>query len=495
MGIDAIVNDFISWAGPNGVIEKKDPKEKAKYEELKAADPKDTGKITLENYLKYVQKTQPSLRKMLFLQDQYYSNQYTGICLTKECRQDDIKNKIDYIKGNGLHNEGIFSTALNKLSYAIEISQTLLGVEFLHEALTDTGHIQSVIAALALGRAGDNSASPVLQHFIKMYIKAVHNAKYNTKKYVVAMDTFNDYAKVAVDNLGILKDQSAVPTLLSIINDKEILLKHDEIYRKAVNSLKELDLPATITALKNMMAANDDDQAKVIIADLLAQCGDISVLNFLEDRYGKGDMSVIRSIAYIKDNGAVSFLANNNKEAYRFIEVWSHTKNEKAVPQLIKYLDSDENGERAAEALGEIGDRSAIPYLRAAMEKSKEQYMRLVCAVALGKLGDKKITPVLRDIILDINGDGGDDAFCVEIMEGLKKIGTSDAAKILVEVMQKQHYIFVRTEAAKALGDFKVDPSIRELVNNTLVDAVYNDTFDVAMAASKSLKNLKANNK
>jgi len=64
------------------------------------------------------------------------------------------------------------------------------------------------------------------------------------------------------------------------------------------------------------------------------------------------------------------------------------------VPILISAFQNKQIATGAAEALGELGDRAAVPALILALT-NKRQETRQASAEALGKLGDKKAVPAL----------------------------------------------------------------------------------------------------
>jgi HEAT repeat protein len=153
--------------------------------------------------------------------------------------------------------------------------------------------------------------------------------------------------------------------------------------------------------------------------------------------------------------------------------------NKKAVPALIKTLkDKNEDvREEAATALGEIKDPIAIPALIKAMKdgryvhsriawalfkigkpavpalikalKDKSGYVRGEAAWVLGKLKDKRALPALIKAMKDKNKDVRQKA-----AEALGKIGDKRASASLVNALRDKA-IWVRHEAADALIEIK----------------------------------------
>lgn len=176
------VSDFKKWGGNNYRIEKSDPKERAKYEELKKAETNDKNSpdaITLPEYLTYLQKTQPQLK-------------IPSVDIEIAIEIDSLKNDKD---GN----------IRNAAAEALGDHGDKSAVPALIDAMKiDSRWYVRGSAANALGKLGDKSAMPAL-------IEAMKNDKAGDGWVCMA----------AAKALGKLGDKSAVPALIEAIkNDK-----------------------------------------------------------------------------------------------------------------------------------------------------------------------------------------------------------------------------------------------------------------------------------
>ena len=159
--------------------------------------------------------------------------------------------------------------------------------------------------------------------------------------------------------------------------------------------------------------------------------------------YWKGQMrkDVVWSLGAIGDKRAFDVLMDglkngDNKLKFHCIRSFEYLKDKRAVPVLIKMLQSKKEidvpslGVKSikpyiALALGNIGDERAVPVLKK-MLKHKDSYYRHTAAVALGKIRDKRALDALislaekgeLDAIKAIGKIGGDRA--IEALERLK---------------------------------------------------------------------------
>ena len=165
--------------------------------------------------------------------------------------------------------------------------------------------------------------------------------------------------------------------------------------------------------------------------------------------------------------------------------------------------DSDRYVRRdAADALGIIGDPSAIPYLAEAL-KDTDSVVRWNAVRALGKIGDPSAIPYLAEALKDTDykvgsaaisalGKTGDPSavpYLAEVLKGsdsrttaayaLGRIGTQGLAEALKDADYR-----VRRSAISGLGN--VGPSAIPYLAEALKDAVH----DVRRAAANALENI-----
>jgi len=121
------------------------------------------------------------------------------------------------------------------------------------------------------------------------------------------------------------------------------------------------------------------------------------------------------------------------REFDRIFFTVARNKSVSAVGVLQRVIKANPNTDRAAHALGEIGDRSAIPALieglAAAHVQSRDYYVS-----ALGKLRATAAVPVIADL-LEESMDGGRDMSEV-CVNALGRIGTRDSASALRKVAE-----------------------------------------------------------
>jgi HEAT repeat protein len=116
-----------------------------------------------------------------------------------------------------------------------------------------------------------------------------------------------------------------------------------------------------------------------------------------------------------------------------------------AVPVLIKALkDNDDFRVRAAEALGKIGDKSAVPGLIEAL-KDPDYLVRRNAAIILGEIGYKEAQPGLIEALND-----ADDNVRRIAIDALGKIGFEEAQPELLKALNDTDNL-VRRSAGIAL--------------------------------------------
>ncbi|MGB1287479.1 MAG: HEAT repeat domain-containing protein [Aggregatilineales bacterium] len=112
-----------------------------------------------------------------------------------------------------------------------------------------------------------------------------------------------------------------------------------------------------------------------------------------------------------------------------------------AIPALINALETRTTfvAVASAQALGKIGDKTAIKPLIQAMQQHNEIAVQTAAAEALGKIGDKKAVPALKREVETFLHEHKNDRYSLTrgfkrglfttCIAALKKIGTSDAIR------------------------------------------------------------------
>nr|MBW4590028.1 HEAT repeat domain-containing protein [Aetokthonos hydrillicola CCALA 1050] len=130
-----------------------------------------------------------------------------------------------------------------------------------------------------------------------------------------------------------------------------------------------------------------------------------------------------------------------------------------AIPGLIQLLEHPESNvrERAADALGKIGDKSAIPGLIQLLEHP-ESNVRERAADALGKIGDKSAIPGLIQLLEHPESNVRERA-----ADALRKIGDKSAIPGLIQLLEDPDRD-VRYRAAYVLGQVGHQSAIPGLI-------------------------------
>lgn len=195
------------------------------------------------------------------------------------------------------------------------------------------------------------------------------------------------------------ENKKIIPDLINALKD----LNH-KIRESAAQALAAKG-PAAKEAVPALIEALDDNdkQVRSAAAEALGKIGALSAIPYLYAAFEKeagGFMpenfeGVVVSIADALDpllkklnsapKKAVASLVQALKDENKNVRMWSAyflggigPDAAKAVPDLIELLKDDVEDVRSAavDALGKIGDRSALPFLGAALTKEKNKYLK-----------------------------------------------------------------------------------------------------------------------
>ncbi|MEQ8189449.1 MAG: HEAT repeat domain-containing protein [Candidatus Eremiobacterota bacterium] len=138
-------------------------------------------------------------------------------------------------------------------------------------------------------------------------------------------------------------------------------------------------------------------------------------------------------------------------------------KVKKFIDDLENPSSDDDTRHTAVWALGNLGDKRAVPCLIKVLEHDKNENIRSIAAEALGKLEDKQSVKPLIKALKD--PDWGVRVDAVYAFGRLKDF-SSDAIPSIIECLKDEDET-VRMTAARVLGDFKdtraVDPLCKTL--------------------------------
>ncbi len=219
------------------------------------------------------------------------------------------------------------------------------------------------------------------------------------------------------------------------------------VREEAVRNLGSCDADEAVAGL--VMALEDSDMGiRELAADLLAQMKGVTAAQLLVRFLGHADIGT-RNLAaeiLVKIGGeAVPALLddidNEDYEIRKFIvDVLGLIKDPAAVNQLChKLLDENANvAGSAAEALGEISSREAVPALTGAFEKVEDA--RLQAAEALGKIGDPSALDKLYEFM-----ETDDPIVKFAVLEAIGNIGQKDSVPRLMSIVQSDDRIIAET--------------------------------------------------
>jgi HEAT repeat protein len=255
------------------------------------------------------------------------------------------------------------------------------------QQLKDKNAVVRREAAWALGRLGDQRAVPAL-------MQALKDKDWKVRKY-------------AAWALGELGDRRAVPALSQALEDI-LFWPVREAVAMALGKLGDYGFSALLQALK-YGSPNVRKTAAYALGRLGEPRAVPALMQALKDKDWNGREAAAEALGELGDKRAMPALIQALKEDWGW---WVRESAAKALSKLgdpgrlalIQALkDEDENVRKAAaEALGELGDRRAVPALIQAL-KDEDGSVRGAAAWALGKLGDRRAVPALRQAVKDYN--------------------------------------------------------------------------------------------
>ena len=279
--------------------------------------------------------------------------------------------------------------------------------------------------------------------------------------------------------LGKLGDPRAVDGLIDALGDPD-----DATRANAACSLAELGDARAVPARVDTLI-DSSDEVRAASARALGKLGDERAVPALMGALGDSDSSIRETSAHalgtIGDPRAAPQLIGSLKDpeiGVRRAAVASLLKldldehREEAVTALIEVMGDSRYSEdvyslraEAADALGELGDRRAVPVLIEALgERYKDEVVRSA-ARALGDIGDREAVPALVRVL-----KARLDRFSVDVVEALGKLGDPRAGQALIDTLDRYRYHDSRhtsrviSSTAEALGRLGVVRAIPHLL-------------------------------
>ncbi len=285
-----------------------------------------------------------------------------------------------------------------------------------------------------------------------------------------------------IETLGRIKDPEALEVIISTLDDPGW-----EVRRNAV---KALGLIKGEEAVNPLIQALDDENKKVRTNALasLGKIGDIRAQKFfIESFKGKNKQThkiVTKALIKIGPSSVdslIGFLKDSEDEVRgRAAEALGEIGDIKATPFLVELLKDDISDVRikAADALGQLKDSAAIgPLVEARNDDDYE--VAEVAIWALRDMGDEALQPLLR-ILKEDNVDARKMA-----AQTLGHMGHKKAIKPLIEALNDESE-YVRRGASWGLGKIKADEGMEPLI-----EALDDDEWWVRMDAATALGNFK----
>ena len=323
----------------------------------------------------------------------------------------------------------------------------------------------------------------------------------------------------AVEALGRIKDARSIPLLSKLGKDPDPALR-----RLVMEALSAFEQPSVLrplaaglsdteVAVRSAAAAglgrmpdkrlapfliraiqDPDRDVRLLVIQALGKCGDESALKVLRPlltcRDAEMELEACEAVARLGDHTAVpnllqkldvaARLNGDEQLATKLIDALRRLKDDRAVLPLIDLLGhrSDRVRARAAEALGQIGDRTALGSLSDVFDKERSPLVMAAAAKALGDLRDPGALSALNCALQQT------DPVRIKAVIALGEIGGSEAFEMVAERL-RDPASQVRYQAAGAIGRSGKKDYIPQL------EPLVNDSDDmVRRAALKALQEL-----
>lgn len=316
----------------------------------------------------------------------------------------------------------------------------------------------------------------------------------------IFQDERSNLCSRAIEELGWLGNEAAIPTLVIALDDKSI-----QVSSKAAYGLGQIESKAAVSALIQALsheyfgvrsaaasALGTVGSEEVVMAALIEALEDtetnvrksavaalgkrgskvaIPALHqtLLEDEDFSVRFATACALAEIgNDVGIPTLLYTLNDEdadiRFAAVEALGQTRNEIVIPFLQKKLE-DENYKlrlRAVESLGKIGSEIAISTLIQALEH-EDSIVRLRAATVLGEIGNQVAIPALSQAV-----EHPDSATRGNAVYALGKIGSDDAIPVLRKALQDEDPIVCKNSigALQEIGGEATIPALTQALEH-----------------------------
>lgn len=166
-------------------------------------------------------------------------------------------------------------------------------------------------------------------------------------------------------------------------------------------------------------------------------------------------------------------LSNAWPEAFAAMRDLGRIGGESAVSILVRFLSHTDHVRRwvAAEALGDTGNRAAVPALIKALSSSIDTDDGIPIVDALGKLGDTAAVPVLSKALSSHHPE-----VRARAAGALGKLGDASAIPSLIRALKDENYGVKRNASAALIkiGDSAALPALVEVLQDPGIDSINN---------------------
>ena len=337
-------------------------------------------------------------------------------------------------------------------------------VPYLIKATKDESPEVRCASCEALGKLGDRGAIEPLKEVLKDESPEVRCAaaealgflKNNTGLSILIQaiqdNTISYHRRCGVAKaLGILEEPGAVPTLVSVLDDKNPILRREVIY--ALGKIKD---KRAVEPLLERLKDESMPEIRVATTGALADIGEKTAIPQL----------VMKSL----NDPATEVRASASKALDRLID-------QRAIPMLVELIKDEDAGEYAKSKLdgligkdevalilkeewlgdsatrlyiidriGKLKNSNAVPTLINALG-SENPVVRSTAAISLGRIGDKSSVNALIKKV-----DDEDIEVCESVIKALGEIGAPECDTTLIRILRTGKEWSIRVVAAQSLG-------------------------------------------
>jgi HEAT repeat protein len=263
----------------------------------------------------------------------------------------------------------------------------------------------------------------------------------------------------AASLLGRLRAKEAVPALIQALSEPEAA-------RQAAEALGEIGDPVAVEPLIALLRGPEEDSdIRVVAMQSLGKLKDPRAVPVLLEIIGREGNEALWSAA-AEALGTMGDLS--------------------AVPGLVKLLSSDKSGVRsiAVRTLGTLKANAAAPALVDTLKVEQSESFKYSLAIALGNIGD----PAGAEGLAQLAFTQGDSVVTGRIrqaaVEGLGKMGDAGAAP-LIRVLSQSESEGTRVAAAKQLGDMNSVAAVKALGDAISLDPSGKVSSEAALALGR----------